>query len=1377
MKVNKLLLQILMTVFILSCQDNQVFRKNSVIVDNADISEANESMRILCRIRYPLEQDAHFTWFTEDGTAFSNDGDYKAVSKSELVIPAGEVEGELFVEIAEDTLDEENEYFKVILVPDFLLKDGAEQDSIEPIVVRVAIIDDDQPPKLTIVSNNIVIDEDGQHAEIAYNLSAVSGRTKQFRWATQDHTALSNLGDYTAQRGQWEKISPGKLTGILTVPIIDDQLYELDEIFKVVIDPSSLYGVMADAKDLEATVTIQDNDDPPIIKLEDIEVREDAGQVLVSYRLDPIESGAPISFSWSTRDGSATSSNDYTAQADQKVNIGVGSKNGALAIPIINDQEWNEGREDFRVVIDTASLIGVKAAGSRTEATVTINDDDELLAINLEDAVVREDAGQVNVAFSLSPVAGNAPVSFSWSTRNGSAIAGSDYTAIVNQRVKVEAKARSGVLTIPITNDRDLNEERENFQIIINTSSLTGVKIVGSRIEAVVTIEDDDIVQFPTISLADTVVREDAGQAHIPYSLSSKASSVPVSFSWSTRNGSAIAGSDYTAVVNQQVNMGVQARAGVLSIPITNDRDLNEGSEIFRVIINTSSMTGVKTAGSRVEAMVTVEDDDVVQLPIIRLADTVVREDVGQAHIPYSLGPEVSGMPVSFSWSTRNGSAIAGNDYTAVVNQKVNMGVRARSGVLTIPITNDRISSEGRESFEIFIDPSSLTGAKVSGSKIIATVTIENVVQRPTISLTDAVVRENVGLARVSYTLSTAVKRLPVSFSWSTRNGSAGAGSDYTAVAKQQVRIGLNSRTGVLTIPIINDYIANEGRESFQVIIDATSLVGINVVGSRPVATVTIEDDDVVQNPPVLTIPDQSIVIGNTFSYRVKDSDIGGTLTRSDVTIVMTSNGGSGVTFNNNIFATTQAIISLRNFTIRGTIANSDGTSQWSFNIRVLPDSRPGNKGIPTLTKRDIDLSINSSLGYIVNDRDIGGIPGGGGYTKNKVKKVNITVTSDGGIGLVYGAPNCYCFVLSRSIAYTGVFVIRGTISNSVGSSSWTFKITTVNRKSTSSDEDADVVEMDSGPGALAADKIVGLQSYDRGEQLTIDNSNRMPRRFTDRFVQSSDFGKNSPVDILWVIDNSSSISAEQGHLANNIERFIDNFITQYGGKNAVVDFKMAIITTNRAVDISGGMLTREKLLINREDFIANFESSIKVGRAPSSIGNEQGFRMSDRFLTNNSSWSRKDALLFIIYVSDKDDFSGELLNNWVGKLYLHKLHSSLLRVNAIVDTDTSSSDPLYGERYISAANMTGGSVKDIYNSFSSSLQGLGQNIQTLLSSFALTKQSIDETSIKVWVDGKDITSMKNIQWIYYPYTRTIQFKEGHIPPEGTTIVISYGHY
>ncbi|MEY3001076.1 MAG: hypothetical protein RL648_1290, partial [Verrucomicrobiota bacterium] len=106
--------------------------------------------------------------------------------------------------------------------------------------------------------------------------------------------------------------------------------------------------------------------------------------------------------------------------------------------------------------------------------------------LSIGTVTVGEGDGAVTVAVTLS-VASTVSVSVYASTQDGTATAGQDYSALVNQLVTFSAGQTSQTVTVSITNDTDV-EPGETFMVILSDS--VGASIIDN--EGTITIIDDD---------------------------------------------------------------------------------------------------------------------------------------------------------------------------------------------------------------------------------------------------------------------------------------------------------------------------------------------------------------------------------------------------------------------------------------------------------------------------------------------------------------------------------------------------------------------------------------------------------------------------------------------------------------------------------------------------------------------------------------------------------------------------------------------------------------------------------------------------------------------------------------------------------------------
>jgi hypothetical protein len=161
-----------------------------------------------------------------------------------------------------------------------------------------------------------------------------------------------------------------------------------------------------------------------------------------------------------------------------------------------------------------------------------------------------------------------------------------------------------------------------------------------------------------TITVDDVTVNEDAGVATFNVTLSNP-SSFPVTVNYSTADGTATAGIDYTAVPPGSILLfspGETTRT--ISVPISEDL-IYEGDETFYVDLSNPANAAIADG----QGMGTIVDDDLE--PALSIDDVAESEDGGAATFTVTLS-NPSAFPVTVNYSTADGTGTAGIDYTAV---------------------------------------------------------------------------------------------------------------------------------------------------------------------------------------------------------------------------------------------------------------------------------------------------------------------------------------------------------------------------------------------------------------------------------------------------------------------------------------------------------------------------------------------------------------------------------------------------------------------------------------------------------------------------------------------------------------------------------------
>ncbi|MGD0166145.1 MAG: Calx-beta domain-containing protein, partial [Gaiellaceae bacterium] len=125
--------------------------------------------------------------------------------------------------------------------------------------------------------------------------------------------------------------------------------------------------------------------------------------------------------------------------------------------------------------------------GTQKTATLTILDNDRAFAFSAATYSVNESGGHATITIKRSGSSSGA-YSVHFATANGTATAGSDYTA-VSQTVSFAAGVTSKTVSIPIKND---TVKEPNETVKLSLSSPSSGAVLGTQKTATLTIIDND---------------------------------------------------------------------------------------------------------------------------------------------------------------------------------------------------------------------------------------------------------------------------------------------------------------------------------------------------------------------------------------------------------------------------------------------------------------------------------------------------------------------------------------------------------------------------------------------------------------------------------------------------------------------------------------------------------------------------------------------------------------------------------------------------------------------------------------------------------------------------------------------------------------------
>lgn len=355
--------------------------------------------------------------------------------------------------------------------------------------------------------------------------------------------------------------------------------------------------------------------------------------------------------------------------------------------------------------------------------------------------------------------------------------------------------------------------------------------------------------------------------------------------------------------------------------------------------------------------------------------------------------------------------------------------------------------------------------------------------------------------------------------------------------------------------------------------------------------------------------------------------------------------------------------------------------------------------------------------------------------------------------------------------------------------------------------EKVSIVYVPQDPGGDAC----GLAFYTNGEAtptivVPLSGAGTYETEHTDVFTQTT----GQDVDVLFVVDDSGSMSEEQSNLANNFQSFIQ------GAQTWNNDYHIGVTTTD--LETVNGRLVSDgsnARFVTRQT-VSQFAANVKVGTNGS--GDEKGLAAAQAALSlphtagsgdpanltacttdtqctapercwdgycggRNRGFLREDAALEVVIVSDEEDSSPGDLNFYINFFKSIKgfYNENLFHLHAIVGDvpngcSSSGGDASAGHRYVTVANATGGAVVSVCDTnFAAGLSSIGDIAFGLRTQFFLGRIP-EPATITVAVAGSSCQSGAGANWRYDEPSNSVVFAESGscMPAAGQRVEIHY---
>ena len=841
-------------------------------VDHIVVSEADGYVDVVVRLLDPGSLPVSVNYATSAGTAAAS-SDYTSVSGT-LNFAVGETTQTVRIFITQNTVVEafENFYFNL---------SNATNAAIGRTETTIGIVDNDSIGTPGLSVKDVAIDERAGTATFVVTLGAAAGQasngTVTVDYATANGTATAG-SDYTGTSGTLT-FAAGETVKSVTVNINNDALAEGAERFYLNLSGASGASIL----DNQASGVIGASDATavaqPRISVSDVIVGEGDGYVDVVVSLSAPGQN-PVSVNFATGNQTATYGSDYV-YTNGTITFATGETTKVVRIALMDDATI-ENLHSFELNLSSP----VNATLADATALISIVDNDAIATtpeLFVRDVVVDEKAGTASFVVMLGGPDGqasNSAVTVNYATADGTALAGSDYTAASGT---LTFAAGETVKTVVV----DINDDAatEGFErLFLNLSGANGATILDGRAEGIIGASDGTATSQPRISVQDIVVGESDGYVDVVVSLSAPGQNV-VSVNYSTGNETATYGSDYT-YSNGTITFAPGETTKVIRIELLDDTAIENLAHFQFNLATPVNATIADAAG-----MVTIVDDDtVVDTPSLFVRDVVVDEKAGTASFVVMLGGpggQSSNSTVTVDYATANGTATAGTDYVGTSGT-----LTFATGETTKTVTVDLVDDALAESFETFaLNLSGASGAILLDGQARAVIGASDstAVAQPRISVSDVIVGESDGYVDIVVSLS-APGQNTVSVNYATGNESATYGSDYV-YDSGTITFAAGETTKVIRIELLDDgLVENLTNFSFNL------ASPVNATIAEAQAMVSIVDDDSVVDTPSLVVRDVTVdEKAGTASFVVMLGGPGGQSSNSTITVDYATANGTAI--------------------------------------------------------------------------------------------------------------------------------------------------------------------------------------------------------------------------------------------------------------------------------------------------------------------------------------------------------------------------------------------------------------------------------------------------------------------------------------------------
>jgi hypothetical protein len=639
----------------------------------------------------------------------------------------------------------------------------------------VVTITDDDPPSYLSVPQAISVGEGVGVAHIPITRTGDLSQPVSFSYLVSSWTAIAN-SDFTVPSPSPITIPAGVASTTIDIPIIQDSVYEGDEMFTVNLSSPSGAAFTGSGN---ATITIVDDD--PVVTVDfsstTYSASESAGSKTIAVTRSGDLSGVSL-VHYSSQPGYPTRS----VAVSGTLIFAAGDVTRTFDVPIVDNlrHEFNE------TVTLTLTLPNDAVVGSGT-ATLTIVDDDPLTTVTMPSNLIA--AENTNAVIPVTRDYAGLPLTINYRVLGDSVPIARDFSA-PSGTVTFAAGESTKNINLPLIDNSVFDGDR-SYLIAYTLPDSNGPSINLVNPYTALTVRDDEGTPSVSFQQASYNVGESAGNAVVNIARTGSLL-VPVTLTYATQGSTATGSNSGLQLADyQDVSGSVTFAAGEslksISVPIINDA-IVEQSESFTIRVSLGNRELDRTT-------VNIIDDDTG--PQITLNDVVVSEgNSGTTAAVFVLNlskPATSEIVLNYHINPATAGAAVTTQYGYV-----SIAAGETQKTISIPFNANTLPQENRQFFltidtnafgysgSCYVSPTAAAPNPCGGAYVTKSLASATIVDDDSgVSVADVSVAEgNSGTSSAIFSVKLNFARTtPVTVDYETVNGSASADSDYVGTS------------------------------------------------------------------------------------------------------------------------------------------------------------------------------------------------------------------------------------------------------------------------------------------------------------------------------------------------------------------------------------------------------------------------------------------------------------------------------------------------------------------------------------------------------------------------------------------------------------------